>query len=148
MAKIVDRADWSGIEIRSIDVGARNKGKKILAFGGINYASKGEVTLARLLTKQKILFTPNVPLFLEDVNGKPNNYVPDFILNGIPYLWKGAELIHGFEAKGKGFSPLAIARVEALRRERNIFIKLVSDQMILDIAEDGGLLPLVRLDDE
>lgn len=156
MSAIKDHADWTGIEMTSIDVGARHKKKRSLIFRDIAYATKGEVRLARLLTEQGILFTPNVLITLHTLGDKPRDYVPDFILNTVPYLWGGNELVHGFEAKGvsiNGFTPKALARVEALKRERGIVIKLISDREIIHFFEERqrpgrGRLPLRPLDDE
>ncbi|MBI4458003.1 hypothetical protein HY633_03515 [Candidatus Uhrbacteria bacterium] len=157
MAVIEDHADWTGIQLTSIDVGARHKKKRNLIFRDIAYATMGEVRLARLLAEQGIPFTPNVLVTLHTLGDKPKDYVPDFILNGMPYLWEGKELIHGFEAKGVPrngfFAPKALARVEALQRERNIVIKLISDREIIHYFEKSGrlgrsCLPLRPLVDE
>jgi len=131
-----DEADWTGVSFTSIDVGAGCKRKKYM-FGDYHYSTRGELQLAMLLHEMGIAFTPDVLIPLELPNGKPRNFVPDFIFGGHVYLWRGRNHptpIHGIEVKGKGgrrdFSPRALETIALLRSQRNINILLLSDAQI------------------
>lgn len=145
-----DHADWQGIVLHSIDVGAHNKPSS-LEYGGYQYATKGERQLAELLTAMSVDFTPDVPFQLRLDNGKWRQFVPDFVFNRQAYVWHGRRrpmLIHGIEAKGKTrmgtFSEKALENVRLLREQRGIVILLLSNAQIKQYFHKGRL-PLKRL---
>ncbi len=131
-----DRADWDGIALESFDVGAGNKPKS-LSFEGYQYATQGEVRVARILKQMGIAFTPDVRIRLETPDGRDRFFVPDFVFDRKPYIWtaRGKQrLIHGIEAKGKtrggSFSEKALENVRLLEQQRGIVILLLSNSQI------------------
>lgn len=131
-----DRADWDGISLESFDVGAGSKPKS-LNFKGYQYATQGEVRVARILDHMGIPFTPDVRIRLETPDGRDRFFVPDFVFDRKPYIWTARgkqKLIHGIEAKGKTrggqFSEKALNNVRTLEAQYGIVILLLSNAQI------------------
>jgi hypothetical protein len=131
-----DLADWDGIAFESVDVGAGNKPKSMI-FEGYQYATQGEVRLARVLKHMGIAFTPDVRIRLETPDGRDRFFVPDFIFDRKPFIWTARgkrKMIHGIEAKGKtrsgAFSEKALENVRLLHEQRGIVILLLSNSQI------------------
>lgn len=156
--RLIDEANWRGVEWRSINVGTRNKPAK-WRHNGYQYCTAGEYRLAVLLEKQGIPFTPDIAFPLNAFGGNP--FVVDFVLDGRAYVWTGggkARLLHCIEAKGtinvggrlRGqggvFKPKALENVEALREERGVHTLLLSNASIR-VYYARGKLPLVPLDE-
>lgn len=143
MAKLRDTADWTGIDIRTINVGAAKHDKFL--FRGIRYVNETELMLAQLLWKMRLPNTPNVRFIMDMPPGSklPKRvFVPDFIFNGKACVWddgNGQELIHGIEAKGGGFPARAVLNVRLLREQRGIHIMLLNRKDISHYTKLGGL---------
>lgn len=145
--------DWSGIEFKPFCVICGNSQRYAhLRFDGQQYATEHEVMVAMLLTKMGFAFTPNVRCpFLTPprvANRRIDYIVPDFIFNGDVYVWTNAdgteELIHGIEVKGisakRGrFSSKARRKLDELRKQRGISIKLLSNQDAVAWLKRGRL---------
>jgi hypothetical protein len=145
MRHMRDAADWTGVTFRSIDVGAGNKPLRY-QHEGYQYATQGEWHLAVLLSQMEIPFTPDVPFGLILPDGRPRRFVPDFLFNGVPYVWYGGRrpvLIHGIEAKGKTrqrmFSEKALQNVALLEAQRGVVVKLLSNSTIKQYYNKGRL---------
>lgn len=143
--RLRDTARWDGIEVASIDVGARNKPRSLF-FNGIHYATKGEWQLAQLLTSMEVPFTPDVPFTLELPTGRGRRFVPDFIFDRAAYVWCARRkplLIHGIEAKGKtrngNFSDRALENVALLKKQYGIVVLLLSNSQIKHYFTKGRL---------
>lgn len=130
-----DIANWDRIVLRSIDVGARQKGRR-LWYRGYYYVNISEHQLAQILFRERIPFTPDIKFTLRTNNGKTRIYIADFVFDTDAYIWKEnghAELIHGIEAKarsGKDFSARAKENQRLLLEQYGINIKLVSNRKI------------------
>ncbi|KPJ84689.1 hypothetical protein AMJ57_05680 [Parcubacteria bacterium SG8_24] len=165
MQELRDSADWDGVVLKSINVGAVSKNpgaarrNEQYLYDGYHYCTEGEFQLARLLDTMSIPFTPDVSFHL-DIIRRHNRvgrrqFVPDFVFNKLPFIWWSAQrrplLIHGIEAKrasqGRGeqsFSDRARENVRLLYRQRGIRILLLSNQDIALYAH-WGALPLMPL---
>jgi len=150
MAKFVDAADWSGVPLKSHDVGTRANRKHSYPFGGVCYATEGEMLLAKLLIEMGVPFTPNVQFVLKPPPGRRSRtdviFVPDFIFNKQAYIWTDEngreELIHGLEAKGMNpdqFTAKGRAKVRLLRETRGINVRLISTKEIRAYLRSGTL---------
>lgn len=141
-------ANWDGIILKSIDVGARQEGRR-LRFHGYYYVNIDERQLAELLSRERILFTPDIRFTLRTDSGKTRIYIADFVFDTDAYIWKEgkrAELIHGIEAKaksGKDFSDHAKENQKLLLEQYGINIKLLSNGEIARWHR-RGFLPLRR----
>ena len=131
-----DSADWNGIALESVDVGAGNKPKS-LTVDGYQYATQGEMRLATILAHMGIAFTPDVRIQLSAADGRERFFVPDFVFDRQPFIWTARgkrKLIHGIEAKGKTragvFSEKALENVRLLQEQRGIAILLLSNSQI------------------
>lgn len=130
-----DTANWDGIVLRSIDVGARQEGRR-LRHRGYYYVNISEYHLAQLLFRENIPFTPDIKFTLRTDDGKTRIYIADFVFDTDAYIWKEgkrAELIHGIEAKarsGKDFSDRAKENRRLLFEQYGITIKLLSNKEI------------------
>ncbi len=148
MRNFRDDARWDDVDFVSVDVGSRNKSKKLI-FDGYQYATKGERQLAELLSLLGIAFTPDVPFWLLKPDGRSRLFVPDFVFNRRGYVWNGGRrpvLIHGIEAKGKKkfdgpdgkrvsrFSERAQENVAMLKEQRGVVILLLSNSSIKQYA--------------
>jgi len=142
MAELADNANWNGVSFKSTDVGAGTGSKTHLIYKGIQYATEGEFLLAKLLTKMKVPFTPNVQFVLKRQSPRKGQrdviYVPDFLFNKLAFVWRDEEtgqeeVIHGLEAKGLNpdhFSSKAKEKVALLKANFGINVKLVSTKQI------------------
>ncbi len=150
MADLVDSADWKGILLKSMNVGASTKQKAHLRYNGKQYATDGEYILAKLLTATGIDFTPNVQFVLKPpADGKRRQdviYVADFIFDKKAFVWTNAdgseELVHGIECKGMmpgKFPAKAREKVRLLSEQRGIGVKLLSTKEIEEFVARGGL---------
>jgi hypothetical protein len=141
-----DTADWTGIEMCSIDVGGGVKNSR-WSWNGVHYVTEGEFDLAKLLTAIGIPFTPNVAIVLRDA-APYGAFVPDFVFNARSYVWRGDRVIHGFEVKGR-ITPKAVEKARLLFEQRGISILLLTDRQVKRFARAGRLplLPLQEPDD-
>jgi hypothetical protein len=140
MSTLRDTADWTGVQIRSIGVGAAKNNDKFLCHG-CHYVNETEFLLAQLLWKIRLPFTPNVRFILDLPPGQ-RQYVPDFIFNGKAYVWDdggGPQLIHGIEAKGGTFSRRARQNVKLLLEQRGIHVRLLNRKQIVEHTRQGSL---------
>ena len=64
MGNLRDTADWTGVQLRTVNVGADARSDKFL-FRGCRYVNETELLLAQLLWKMKLPFTPNVRFILD-----------------------------------------------------------------------------------
>ncbi len=145
-----DRADWSGIVLESVNVGAHPCDR--LKLDGYQYVNEQELALAKLLKRMGIPFTPDVRIVLDvppDARGERGSaqriYVPDFIFDKTAYLWwgiGGRQVIHGLEAKravSGHFPARAIQNIDLLAAQRNVRVKLLSGAQIMRFAAKGAL---------
>jgi len=150
MKNPVDPADWTGVSVKSTDVGGHSKKGLSLVVDGVQYATKGEAIMARLLLDLGIAFTPNVKFVLKAAPGSktPRSvvYVPDFIFDKKAFIWRNEdgseEIVHGIEAKGAHaghFTPKGREKVRLLRSQRGINVKLMSEDEIREFARQGAL---------
>jgi hypothetical protein len=155
MADFIDEADWKGVVIRSVKVCSATKRNASLTLDGQQYATEGELLAARMLTAAGIPFTPNVQFELlasEKSKRKQMLYVADFIFNREAYIWTNPdgtqELVHGIEAKGlwPAKKEKCGKKVRALKRQRNINVKLLSTMELRELEKNGGL-PLIPFED-
>ena len=146
MARIVDAADWDGVDLVSVNVGAIKNARN--RYQGFQYATEAEAMLAELLTRMRIPFTPNVffSLARNSAGGNSRCFVPDFVFDKRAFLWHGGtgqrELIHGIEAKGAApgrFPPRALEKVRLLCEQRRIVIKLLTNVEIRAFYRAGAL---------
>lgn len=141
-----DSANWDGISVRSVSVGARKVGRVNL-YRGYYYANEYEVLLARLLVRMRIPFTPDVKMYIRYDDGMTGYFVPDFIFNKRAYIWTTPQgktrLIHGLEAKGLtsqgDFAEKARTRIRLLEEQRRICIRLISNAAIQRYHKRGHL---------
>lgn len=130
-----DTANWDGIVLRSIDVGARQEGRR-LWYRGYYYVNISEHQLAQLLFRERIAFTPDIKFTLKTDAGRTRVYIADFVFNTDAFVWKvgkRAELIHGIEAKAKSgtdFSERAKENQRLLYEQYGINIRLLSNDEI------------------
>ncbi len=148
MADLIDEADWNGIVMRSTKVCTGTKKNAHLVLDGQQYATEGELIVARLLTAAGVPFTPNVQFELAaDERGRRKHmlYVADFIFNRDAFIWTNPdgsqEIVHGIEAKGlwPDKKQKAGKKVRALKRQRNINVKLLSTMELREMEKKGGL---------
>lgn len=135
-----DKADWNGIIFVSNPVGGS------LPYKGNTYANEYEVLLAKLLHHLKIPFTPHVRVMLDYPSG-PRPYHPDFIFDGMPYVWTSpktgkSEVIHGIEAKSRASGMIEPEKKRLLLAQRGINV-LVLDNNSIQKFHTQRYLPLV-----
>jgi hypothetical protein len=149
---LTDKARWTGIRMRSHDVGARKmkggKPRDRYTHNGVHYRTASECMLAKLLARQKVDFTPNVRFVFKTQDGQRREFVPDFIFNRQAYVWTGSKkhkplLIHGIEAKGRTrngkFSERAWENIRLLRHHHGIVVLLLSNEAIQRFWRQGWL---------
>jgi len=141
---LIDRADWTGVQLRSIGVGPRRKNHFV--YDGFNYVTQEEAMMAELLTKHGVPFTPNVEFRMRRDNGDQRNYVPDFIFNKQPFVWKAGRrtlLIHGIEVKGDSSARdkhnLAYKKAGLLWERRRIHVLVLGNAQVYWRYRQGTL---------
>lgn len=133
-----DIADWTGIEFASNGVGGGHR------YRGNVYANEHEVLLAKLLRRRGIPYTPHVRIPVRYPDDRIRPYHPDFVFNGLPYVWtppRGGRvvLIHGFEAKAHASGPVGPQKIQLLREQRGIHVLVIDNDLIAKLFNERYL---------
>jgi hypothetical protein len=137
---LVDMADWSGIAFETNGIGGQ------LSYRGNTYANEYEVLLAKLLHHLKVPFTPHVRILLDYPDGRQRPYHPDFLFDGLPYVWTSPknghrQVIHGIEAKSRASGSLEPEKKRLLMQQRRINM-LILDNRSIERFHEQRYLPL------
>lgn len=129
---LVSPPDWSTVQFQPVDLGVARHNRR-LRFKGIWYATQEEATVARVLARMRIPFTPNVELRLP----AGRVFIPDFLFDGRSYLWQGREIIHGIEAKNGHVPAITTLKVALAAKELGIRVKILRHREIAHFARRG-----------
>lgn len=136
-----DNANWDGIRFVTTGIGGR------FSYRGIAYANEYEILLAKLLHHMKIPFTPHVHVLLDYPGGKKRPYHPDFLFDGMPYVWTSpkngkVEVVHGIEAKSSASGKMEPEKKRLLYAQRGINV-VILDNRSIEKFHDERHMPLI-----
>ncbi len=138
-----DTANWNGIVFVTTNIGGK------LSYRGISYANGYEVLLAKTLQHMRIPFTSHVRVTLDYPDGKTRTYHPDFLFDGMPYVWTSpktgrTEVVHGFEAKSRSGGTVEPEKKRLLLAQRGINV-VILDNAAIERFHAQRHLPLTPL---